>query len=230
MIIPGYELSDEQLKMFEKYYELLIEWNNKFNLTAITDKEEVEIKHFSDSLSLLDHFNISDVHSLIDVGTGAGFPGIPLKIACPHLRVTLLDSLQKRVTFLNEVVKELGLTDVTVIHGRAEDLGRDPEHREKYDLCVSRAVANLSSLTELCLPFVNIGGFFVSYKSEKTEDEMDRAKDAIKIMGGGEASVQEHDLKFKDDSYRRTLILMPKKVSTPEKYPRKAGLPTKKPL
>ncbi|MCQ2500430.1 MAG: 16S rRNA (guanine(527)-N(7))-methyltransferase RsmG, partial [Lachnospiraceae bacterium] len=165
----GIELSDQQKEQFLKYYDLLIEWNSFMNLTGITEFQEVIVKHFLDSLSLVKAIQIKDGQKLIDVGTGAGFPGIPLKIAYPGLKVTLLDSLKKRLNFLDEVISQLGLTDIETVHGRAEDAGKNPLYREKYQLCVSRAVANLSSLSEYCLPFVEKNGYFISYKSGNVE-------------------------------------------------------------
>lgn len=226
----GLDLSDKQLEQFERYYEILVEWNEFMNLTAITQREDVYTKHFMDSLSLIKLYpslGSGDLR-LIDVGTGAGFPGIPLKIAFPNLRITLLDSLGKRVKFLNHVIEELGLTDVDAIHGRAEDFARDGSHREAYDLCVSRAVANLSTLSEYCIPFVKIGGSFVSYKSEKISEEMKEASKAIDILGGKYSN--QVDFTLPDTDIYRNLFEIKKIKSTSKKYPRKAGLPSKEPL
>ena len=180
----GVTLSDEQIRQFLKYFEMLVEWNEVMNLTAITEYDEVMKKHFVDSISLCKAYDVTQNKTVIDVGTGAGFPGLALKIAFPNLQVTLLDSLNKRINFLNEVISALGLTGVETIHGRAEDYAKPGKCREKYDLCVSRAVANLSTLSEYCLPFVKVGGKFISYKSEKITEEMNTAQHAVKILGG----------------------------------------------
>lgn len=222
------ELTTEQSKKFNRYYELLIEWNQKFNLTAITDRDEVWVKHFEDSLSIDRILDMSKVESVIDVGTGAGFPGIPLKIVYPKIKLTLLDSLDKRVRFLKEVISELDLENVTALHGRAEDYGRDEIHREKYDLCVSRAVASLPVLTELCVPFVKVGGCFVAYKSEKAEEEINASGKATDSLGAKISSTESFSLS--GGEYGRTLIKIDKILNTPDIYPRRAGLPSKKPI
>ena len=178
------ELSEKQAEQFKNYYDLLIEWNSKINLTAITDYNEVLVKHFEDSISIMNILDMNSVDSVIDIGTGAGFPGIPIKIMFPHIKLTLLDSLNKRINFLNLVIEELGLDNVKTIHGRAEDYAKDAEYRENYDLVVSRAVANLSTLSELCLPFVKVGGYFISYKSDKSNEEIENAKHAYDLLGG----------------------------------------------
>ena len=179
-------LNEEQVRQFLNYYDLLKEWNSFMNLTAITEFHEVLKKHFVDSLSLVKAIPdlVEKSYSVIDVGTGAGFPGIPLKIVFPNLKVTLLDSLNKRIKFLNEAVRELKLEDVVLIHGRAEDFSKPEKKRESFDLCVSRAVANLSTLSEYCIPFVKKGGYFISYKSERLSEEFDSAKKAIQVLGG----------------------------------------------
>ena len=222
-------LSEKQLNQFYQYYELLIKWNEVMNLTAITELEQVVTKHFVDSLSLAKIVdNLEDKISLIDVGTGAGFPGSPLKIAFPEIKITLLDSLNKRVKFLDEVIGQLGLNEIETVHGRAEDLGRDGKYREKFDLCVSRAVANLSTLSEYCLPFVKKDGCFVSYKSGKVEEELGQAKGALKLLGGK----IEDTISFclpRDDG-ERCLVKIRKVENISKKYPRKAGVPGREPL
>lgn len=224
------ELSELQLHQFYQYFELLIEWNKVMNLTTITEVEDVVTKHFVDSLSLVKV--LPDLKSeqvqILDMGTGAGFPGIPLKIVFPELEITLLDSLNKRINFLNEVIEQLGLKKIKAVHGRAEDYGRDREYREKYDYCVSRAVANLSTLSEYCMPYVKIGGAFIPYKSGKIEEELNQAKGAVKLLGGKIEEVITFMLPKTD--VERSFVVVRKKEGTSKKYPRKAGLPGKEPL
>jgi 16S rRNA (guanine527-N7)-methyltransferase len=198
------------------------------NLTAITGFNDVCTKHFIDSISLCKCIDCNGELELIDVGTGAGFPGIPLKIVFPNLKITLLDSLGKRVKFLNEVIKKLGLSDITAIHGRAEDFARPDQLREKFDVCVSRAVANLSTLSEYCLPYVKSGGFFVAYKSEKINEEVKSADKAINILGG--VIDEQVELTLPGSDLYRNLVRVKKIKSTPNKYPRKSGIPSKEPL
>lgn len=221
-------LTDEQSVKFAKYYDLLIDWNKKINLTSITERGEVWVKHFEDSLSIARIIDMSSIDSVIDVGTGAGFPGIPLKLVYPHIKLTLLDSLDKRIRFLEEVIEELSLDNVLTVHGRAEDFGRDPLYREKYDLCVSRAVASLPVLSELCIPFVRTGGSFIAYKSEKAMEELDDSNKAISMLGGMIVSTERFSLTGND--YNRTLIKIDKVEHTSDKYPRRAGVPAKKPI
>ena len=224
----GVTLSDEQIQQFLKYYEMLVEWNEVMNLTAITEYDEVMKKHFVDSISLCKAYDVTQNKTVIDVGTGAGFPGLALKIACPDLQVTLLDSLNKRINFLNEVIAALELTGVETIHGRAEDFAKPGKCREKYDLCVSRAVSNLATLSEYCLPYVKTGGTFISYKSGTVQEEAEEAEKAINILGGQVKDITY--FKLPDSEIDRSLVIINKKKSTPGKYPRKAGTPLKEPL
>ncbi len=252
----GITLTAKQDEQFLKFYELLVEWNSFMNLTAITEFDEVMKKHFLDSLSFIHYFKkheleskvlngndakdselgnhdfvnnlLNQKFSMIDVGTGAGFPGIPLAIFFPEARFTLMDSLNKRIKFLDEVVKELEITNVETIHSRAEDLAKNVQYREKYDYAVSRAVANLSTLTEYCLPFVKVGGNFISYKSERLSDELSQANNSITILGGN--IKDQIDFNLPETDIYRNLLVIYKSKSTPKKYPRKAGLPAKEPL
>lgn len=222
----GIELSDEQLEQFLTYYEMLIEKNKVMNLTAITDFDEVLEKHFEDSLSLIQAVDLEKSQTVIDLGTGAGFPGIPLKIAFPNLQITLADSLNKRILFLDDVIHELGLTGIDTVHGRAEDLAKNSDYREKFDLCVSRAVANLSTLSEYCLPFVKIGGKFISYKAGECDEEVAASKSSVFLLGGKISDIK----KFELGGSGRAFVIIDKVNGTPKKYPRKAGTPSKDPL
>ena len=220
--------SSEQQEQFVTYYKMLVEKNKVMNLTAITEFDEVLDKHFLDSIALAQYVDLTKSISLIDLGTGAGFPGMPLKIMFPNLKVTLADSLNKRIVFLDEVIGELGLTDSQTVHARAEDLAHNSDYREQYDYCVSRAVANLSSLSEYCLPFVRIGGSFISYKSGEIEEELAAAKKAIFLLGGQFDQVIPFQLDGTD--LGRSFVLINKDKKTAKTYPRKSGMPTKKPL
>lgn len=225
-------LTEKQIKQFDQYYDLLVEWNSFMNLTAITEFDEVCQKHFLDSLSIVkaypDHYFKENTFQFIDIGTGAGFPSIPIKIVFPNLKFTLVDSLNKRIKFLNEVIDQLQLSDCTAVHGRAEDLAKNSSYREQYDFCVSRAVANLSTLCEYCMPYVKVGGRFVSYKSEKITEEAEKAKHAISVLGG--QFERQVEFTFPNSDIYRNIYIIQKEKITPKKYPRKAGLPSKKPL
>ena len=222
------QINEIQKKQFDTFYSMLVEWNKVMNLTGITEYEEVIEKHFVDSLSIVNIFDLYEINTVIDVGTGAGFPGIPLKIAFPHLKITLLDSLNKRIHFLDSVIDELKLDGIYTIHGRAEDFAKKDDYRERYDLCVSRAVANLSTLSEYCLPYICVGGMFISYKSGDVDDEVLESKKAISILGGKLDNVVKFQLPGTD--INRSFIKIEKIKNTGKKYPRKAGLPSKEPL
>lgn len=222
------QLDDNKRNQFMEFYKLLIEWNQYMNLTAITEYEEVVEKHFVDSLSIVKAINLCEKENIIDIGTGAGFPGIPIKIIYPHLKVTLLDSLNKRVKFLNTIIEKLELKNINVIHGRAEDYAKQKEYREKYELCVSRAVANLSTLSEYCIPYISVGGMFISYKSDEIDEELLKSKNAVKILGAKISDVIRFQLPGTD--IRRSFIKIEKIKNTPKIYPRRAGIPGKEPL
>lgn len=222
------ELPDGALELLNRYYEMLIDTNKVMNLTAITEYSEVVIKHFADSAAIGCITDMNGNIDVIDVGTGAGFPGIVLKIVYPQLSVVLLDSLNKRVNFLKNVITELGLTDISAIHGRAEDIARNKDYREKFDLCVSRAVANMSSLSEYCLPFVKVGGRFVPYKADGCDEEVKTASKAVNTLGGKIRKIESYVIP--DTDICRKFVVIDKLRNTSAKYPRKAGLPTKEPL
>ncbi len=222
------KITDLMIDQFAVYYELLCEWNKVINLTTIIEFDEVVEKHFLDSVVLGAYLNLKNKWKLIDIGTGAGFPGIPLKIMFPDLDVLLADSLNKRIRFLNELIGKLQLTGIHAIHCRAEELARKNEYREQYDLCVSRAVANLASLSEYCLPFVRAGGVFIAYKSAGIQEEVNQSKNAIQILGGKLQKVEEFQLP--NTEYLRSFVFVDKVKHTSKKYPRKAGMPGKNPL
>ena len=224
----GISLSDTQMAQYNRYFELLVEWNEKINLTAITEPKEVAIKHMIDSITAYDENLFKDGTTVIDVGTGAGFPGLPLKIFCPEIKLTLMDSLNKRIKFLQTVVEELGLKDVECVHARAEEGARNKKYRESFDIAVSRAVARLPILCEYCLPFVKKGGHFIALKGMQYNDEADEAAKAIKVMGGSKTEIRPVKLPELDD--KRAVITITKTMPTPKAYPRKAGTPTKNPI
>lgn len=228
LISIGVTPTDEQIEQLDKFYEMLVEKNKVMNLTAITEYEDVVIKHFVDSMAVINAFSFDKIISVIDVGTGAGFPGIVLKIFNKDIKFTLLDSLNKRIGFLNEVKNELGLKNLSLIHGRAEDYARMSDYREQFDVCVSRAVANLSTLSEYCLPFVKKGGYFVAYKADDCFEEIDNAKKAIFLLGGNVEKIISYNIPNTDIT--RTFVIIKKVSPISKKYPRKAGLPSKEPL
>lgn len=224
----GIELSEEQIQQFKTYYEMLIEKNKVMNLTAITEKDEVIDKHFIDSLTLVKAGFDFQGKKLLDMGTGAGFPGIPLKIAFPDLKITLMDSLNKRIKFLDEVIGTLQLTGIEAVHGRAEDFAKKEDYRESFDFVVSRAVANLAVLSEYCLPYVKIDGCFCPYKSGEIQQEVNEAKKAVKVLGGEIEEIIPFEIPNTD--MKRTILKIRKKKAAPKRFPRKAGLPAKEPI
>lgn len=222
------QFDEEKYEKFMKYKELIQEWNKKINLTAIDEDEEIIKKHFIDSMKVCKFDKVSLFGKILDVGTGGGFPGIPLKIINPNSKITLLDSLNKRIKFLNEVIKELNLKDIDAIHGRAEDFATQAEYREQFDGVVSRAVANMAVLSEFCLPYVKVGGYFVALKGPSIDQELDEAKKAISILGGKIEKVI--DVTVEGSDLKHNLVVVKKVKSTPKKYPRKAGMVTKNSL
>ena len=222
------DITSTQLNQFEKYYEMLIEWNQKINLTAITKKEDVYLKHFFDSLMPLWMVDIPQSSSIVDVGAGAGFPSIPMKIMRPDLNVTIIDSLNKRINFLNELVNELNLENVHNVHARAEEAGQDLNHREQYDFATARAVASLNVLSELCLPLVKKGGYFLALKSQRAEMEVDQAQKAIQVLGAKFEQQISEILPVEESE--RSIVIIRKTLNTPNKYPRKPGKPNKQPI
>ncbi|MFD3155357.1 16S rRNA (guanine(527)-N(7))-methyltransferase RsmG [Haloimpatiens sp. FM7330] len=224
----GLILDDKKYEQFIKYKEMIKEWNKKINLTAITEDEEIIKKHFIDSMKIFKFNPLKKAHKIIDIGTGGGFPGIPMKIIKEDISITLLDSLKKRINFLDEVVRNLDLQNVETIHGRAEDFGVDKTYREKYDVAVSRAVANLAVLSEFCLPFVKVNGYFIALKGPSVKEELNESKKAIKILGGKLEDVIEVDIQGSD--LRHNLVVIKKIKEIPKRYPRKAGYVSKKPI
>ena len=224
----GITLDENQKKQFTDFYEYLVEKNKVMNLTGITEFQEVLIKHFLDSLACVKAVDMSRIKRIMDIGTGAGFPGVPLKIAFPHLEACLLDSLKKRVNFLEETFQMLKLENITAIHGRAEEYAKNKQYRETYDLCVSRAVSNLATLSEYCLPYVKTGGYFISYKSGTVQEEVEQAQKAVKILGGKIQDVVYFQLP--DSEIQRSLVVIEQIKATPGRYQRKAGTPLKEPL
>lgn len=221
-------LNEQQLVQLERYYELLVEWNEKMNLTGITERDAVYEKHFYDSISLAFYVDMNSKRNIADIGSGAGFPSIPLKIVFPHLQVLIVDSLNKRIGFLKHLVEQLGLQDVQCVHGRAEDIARLPQYRDSYELVTARAVARLAVLNEFCLPFVTPGGLFASMKGASLSAELQEAKLSLRELKG--VLVQEHELQLPNERSERHIVCIQKMHPTPQKYPRKAGTPLKEPL
>ena len=222
------KLTEEQKLKLEKYMEGILSWNEKVNLTNITDPAEFRIKHNADSLMCVDFPEFQSAKNIIDVGTGGGFPGIPLAVYAPDKHFTLLDSLNKRLRIIDELADGLDISNITLVHGRAEDVARNREHREKYDLCVSRAVSNLATLSEYCLPFIKVGGYLLAYKGPGADQEVKDAEKALKTLGGSLVDIRETSMEEYGLDHR---ILVIKKVrNTPKAYPRKAGTPLKEPL
>lgn len=224
----GLEFSENKYAQFMKYKDLIKEWNEKVNLTAIKEDEEIIKKHFIDSMKVFKFDQLKDAKNVIDIGTGGGFPGIPMKIIKPEINIVLLDSLNKRINFLNEVIKSLELKDIKAIHGRAEDFAQEVQYREKFDVAVSRAVANLTVLSEYCIPYVKIGGYFVAMKGPAVEDEIKQSKNAIRMLGGRIEHIEK--VQIEDSDLNHNLVIIKKVAGTNRKYPRKAGMVTKSPL
>ena len=224
----GIELSSRQLEQFKIYFHTLVEWNEKMNLTAITEEEEVYLKHFYDSISAAFYFDFTTVESVCDVGAGAGFPSIPLKICFPHLHVSIVDSLNKRISFLQHLADQLELEHVNFYHDRAETFGQNALHREKYDLVTARAVARMSVLSELCMPLAKVDGYFLAMKAASAQDELETSKKAITTFGGKVEKVERMNLPIENSE--RNFIITKKIKSTPKKYPRKPGTPNKSPI
>jgi len=224
----GLSFDEDKYNKFMQYKDMIQEWNQKINLTAITEDSEIIKKHFIDSIKIFKYENLKNAKRIIDVGTGGGFPGIPMKIMFPDMEVVLLDSLNKRINFLNEVIGKLGLEKATTIHGRAEDFAREPIYRESFDVVVSRAVANLTTLSELCIPYVKVGGSFVAMKGPAIDEEIKEAQKAIGILGGKISSLIEVEIEESDLNHN--LVIINKGRNTPKDYPRKPGMASKKPI
>ena len=224
----GIVLSPQQLNQFELYYHILIDWNEKMNLTAITDKPEVYLKHFFDSISPAFYYDFTQITSICDVGAGAGFPSIPLKICFPHLKLSIVDSLQKRITFLNHLASQLELQDVAFYHDRAETFGRKEGIRESFDVVIARAVARMAVLSELCLPLAKVNGTFIAMKAAAAQEELEQGKTAIKVLGGEIDRIEQFTLPIEQSE--RTIVFIEKKRKTSKKYPRKPGMPNKLPI
>ncbi|MGE7919351.1 16S rRNA (guanine(527)-N(7))-methyltransferase RsmG [Viridibacillus sp. NPDC093762] len=224
----GIELSEGQLKQFHTYFELLVEWNEKMNLTAITDQPSVYLKHFYDSISATFYMDFNKVQSICDVGAGAGFPSIPIKICFPHLKVTIVDSLNKRIQFLTHLSEQLHLDHVEFVHSRAEDFGQNPKYREQFDLVTARAVARLSVLSELCIPLVKTNGHFVAMKAASGDEEMKDAKKALTVLGA--KLIDSYSFLLPIEDSERSIFIFNKTKNTPKKYPRKPGVPNKSPI
>lgn len=224
----GYEIGQNEIRQFISYKELLKEWNQRINITSITDDIEIDIKHFIDSITPLTTDLFKENMKVIDIGTGGGFPGIPIKIMKKGLEMVLLDSTMKRINFLNEVIEKLGLKNIKAIHGRAEELGRDISYREKFDIAISRAVASLNTLSEYCLPYVKVGGYFISMKGSEIEEEINEAENSIKTLGGRVKDIKTMQIPLSNINH--SLIIIEKIKDTPTKYPRGGGKPKKKPL
>ncbi|KQL46903.1 16S rRNA (guanine(527)-N(7))-methyltransferase RsmG [Brevibacillus choshinensis] len=224
----GIVLTERQMEQFDQFFHLLVEWNEKMNLTGITEEGQVYNKHFYDSITPAFFFPFDKVESVVDIGGGAGFPSIPLKICFPHLKMTIIDSLNKRMNFLQHVASELGLENLNPVHGRAEERGQEPVHREKYQLVVARAVARMNLLSEFCLPFAKVGGHFIALKGAEMTLELGEAKKAIKTLGGKTRKVETFHLM--EEAGERNIVIVEKVEATPKSYPRKAGIPAKKPL
>ncbi|AZV58972.1 16S rRNA (guanine(527)-N(7))-methyltransferase RsmG [Clostridium sp. AWRP] len=222
----GLEFDEEKYNKFIKYKDILKFWNNKINLTTIVEDEDIIKKHFIDCVKIFKFSPLRNISNIIDIGTGAGFPGIPMKIVNPQIKVVLLDSLNKRINFLNQVISDIELRDIKCIHGRAEDFSKDTEYREKFDAAVSRAVANLTVLSEFCIPYIKLGGYFVAMKGPSVEDEIKESKKAVSILGGKIVDI----IKIENDDLNHNLVVIKKIKRTPNMYPRKAGMVSKKPL